>query len=407
MQPLQMDYDLAVIGGGMVGMSLAIGAAQLGLNVAVVDRQQLSSQLDAAYDGRVSAIAAGSARLLESIGVWQAMQPHGEPILDIRVIDGHSRAFLHYDHREVGSAPFGHILENRHIRSALHEAAREQRGLTLLEATSVAAMDGEQGCRTLTLAGSHAGKLRCKLLVAADGKRSQIRQMAGIGVTSWPYRQIAIVCTIEHEAPHHGLALECFYPAGPFAVLPMQRNRSSLVWVEPVERAAIYLALCDAELISEISERLGDYLGAVTHVLHRFSYPLSLMHARRMTDERLALAGDAAHGMHPIAGQGVNLGFRDVAVLMDLLESQHALGLDIGAASLLSHYARWRAFDNVAMLAATDGINRLFSNDIAPIRWARSLGLLGVSKLPQMKRFFMLHAMGLTGDLPRRMQRAA
>ena len=400
MQQIQRDYDVAIVGGGMVGMSLAIGCARLGLQVAVIDRDQLSSQLEAAYDGRVSAVARGSALILEHIGAWQEMVAYGEPILDIRVSDDHAPVFLHYDHREVGDEPFGHILENRHIRRVLHEVAAGCANLHLLETSSVSTCMTNTQHAVLTLAGQHSGELHARLLVAADGKHSQVRGMMGIDTTSWNYDQTAIVTTIDHEKPHYGLAQERFLPAGPFAVLPMQGQRSSLVWVEPQDRAPVYMALDDDEFIQEISERVGGYLGRITAVSHRHTYPLSLMHARRYTGDRFALAGDAAHGMHPIAGQGVNLGFRDVGVLLELIEQQHKLGLDIGGAALLAHYERWRAFDNVTMLAATDLINRLFSNNVIPLQAARRVGLWMVGQMPPVKRFFMRHAMGLTGDAP-------
>ena len=282
-------------------------------------------------------------------------------------------------------------------------------------------------------------------MIGADGKQSQVRALAGIKATEWKYKQTAIVCTIRHELPHHGLAQERFLPAGPFAVLPMtpifpsplvgeggaQRRergylkdnskipplpnplpqgerenfyRSSLVWVEPDDRIKLYLELPEKEFAQEIHERVGDYLGTIETAGQRFSYPLSLMHANTYISDRLALIGDAAHAIHPIAGQGVNLGFRDVGVLAELITARFRLGLDIGSDEVLAHYQRWRRFDNVAMLAVTDGLNRLFSNNLLPIRVARDLGLWTVAKLPPLKRFFMRDAMGLTGDLPEMMK---
>ncbi len=225
--------------------------------------------------------------------------------------------------------------------------------------------------------------------------------MAGIGAGEWPYNQTAIVCTIKHEKSHDGLAQERFLPAGPFAVLPMTDNRSSLVWVEPKDRVQIYLDLPEEEFVQEITERVGDYLGKISVEGKRFSYPLSVMHAKTYVGKRLALIGDAAHAIHPIAGQGVNLGFRDVAVLTELLAERHHAGLDIGDDATLAHYQQWRRFDNTTMLFVTDGLTRLFSNNIIPIKLARNFGMWAVGKMPPVKRFFMRHAMGYEGDMPR------
>ncbi len=391
-------FDVAICGGGMVGMSLGIALAQAGLAVALVEKTALSSQLELSFDGRVSAIAEGSRRILDSIGAWKTMAAEAEPILDIRVSDGDAPFFLHYDHREVGDAPFGFIVENRYIRHALHQAAAALPTLTVMDKTEVQSFERDDVGVTLRLKDK---ELRCRLLVGADGKQSQIRTWVGITSVDWKYRQTAIVCTIKHELPHGGLAQERFLPAGPFAVLPMRRNHSSLVWVEPDDRVKLYMELPEEEFVQEISERVGEYLGGIETAGPRFSYPLSLMHAKRYVAPRLALIGDAAHAIHPIAGQGVNLGFRDVGALAELVIDRFRLGLDVGSDDVLAHYQRWRRFDNVAMLAVTDGLNRLFCTGWAPVRLARGAGLWAVGKLPPLKRFFMRDAMGLVGDLPR------
>ena len=402
------SYDIAIAGGGIVGMSLAVALGSEGMRVAVLEKLKLSAQLEPAFDGRVSAIALGSKHILDNIGAWEAMAPHAEPILDIRVSDGHTPIFLHYDHHEVGNEPFGYIIENRYIRHALHKAARALPTITLMENCTVEKFENTGAGITLTFSNNQqpatSNSLNCRLLVGAEGKQSPTRRFAGIGVTEWSYNQTAIVCTIRHEKPHHGLAQERFLPAGPFAVLPMQGNRSSLVWVEPNDRVKLYLDLPEAEFVQEIRERTGNYLGTITLEGKRFSYPLALSHARTYVGNRIALIGDAAHGMHPIAGQGVNLGFRDVAALAELLVQPFKLGLDIAGDDILSHYQRWRRFDNVTMLAVTDGLNRLFSNNVIPLRLARDLGLWAVGKMPPLKRFFMRQAMGLTGDIPKLMR---
>lgn len=428
-------FDVAIIGGGMVGMSLGLALAQGGVRVALIEKTASPSQLEPSFDGRVSAIAEGSRRVLAALGAWEHMKAHAEPILDIRVSDGRAPFFLHYDHREAGDAPFGYIAQNRHIRHALHQAAAGLSNLTIMDRMEVADFESDDTGVTIRLnsptfpplqAGGveantspvygerEVGKssIRCRLLVGADGKQSGIRAASGIETTEWKYRQTAIVCTIQHELPHYGLAQERFLPAGPFAVLPMpdpasEEHRSSLVWVEPDERVSLYLDLPEDEFVQEIRERVGDYLGKISTVGQRFSYPLSLMHAKRYIGKRLALIGDAAHAIHPIAGQGVNLGFRDVAVLAELVLERFRLGLDIGGDDVLSHYQRWRRFDNTVMLAVTDGLNRLFGNGLAPVRLARGLGLWAVGKLPPLKRVFMRDAMGLLGDLPAMMKESA
>jgi 2-octaprenyl-6-methoxyphenol hydroxylase len=396
--------DIIITGGGMVGMSAGIALARLGLRVIVLERMAMPAQLAPAFDGRVSAIALGSMRLLQRIGAWDFMAPHAEPIRDIHVSDGDSPFFVHYDHRDIGDEPFGTILENRHIRHGLQQAAALWPELTIIDNARVAAFENSGGQAHVTLEDGRT--FSAPLALAADGRQSMLRELAGIEATLRDYRQVAIVATIAHTRPHHGLAQERFLPAGPFAVLPMQGNRSSLVWVEPQDRARLYIDLPKEECEQEIAERVGGYLGTVTLAGERFAYPLAAVHTKTYIASRLALVGDAAHGIHPIAGQGVNLGFRDVAVLEELIRKQHALGLDIGADSLLAHYQRWRRFDNVSMLGVTDGLNQLFCNTLLPVKTARGLGLWTVNKLPPLKRFFMKHAMGLAGDVPEAMQKA-
>jgi 2-octaprenyl-6-methoxyphenol hydroxylase len=280
--------------------------------------------------------------------------------------------------------------------------ARATSNLALLTSTNITSTERDAYGVTVTLANGELYK--AALLVAADGKRSRIRAEAGIKTVETGYNQTALVCTIEHSLPHAGLALERFLPAGPFAALPMKGNRSAIVWSETPEHAKHMLALSPAAFDAEIASRLGDYLGSVHATGKRFSYPLFLVLAKSYIATRLALVGDAAHGIHPIAGQGVNVGFRDVAVLAELIEDAIKLGMDIGSDSLLEHYQQWRRFDVVAMSAVTDGITRLFSNDITPIRAGRRTGLRIVNNIRPMKRLFMRHAMGLLGDLPRLMQ---
>lgn len=390
---MRKNYDTIIVGAGLVGMSMALALARGGLNVAVIEKTDINTQLEPEFDGRVSAISFGSQRILDNIGAWKFMLPYAELILDIRVTDGATPFFLHFNHHEIGDDPFGYIVENRHIRHALHKTASQLENLTLIDNFSIKNLT--QNSDNATIVGINNKTLCAKLLIAADGRASQVRKLVGIKKTSWNYGQTAIVCTIKHELPHHGLAQERFFPIGPFAILPMIGNRSSLVWVEPNDRVKLYLELPEEEFVQEIAERVGGYLGEIRTIGRRFSYPLSLLHAKKYISQRVALIGDAAHGMHPIAGQGVNLGFRDIDVLAELINRQNSLGLDIGEQSLLINYAHMRSFDNVSMLAVTDFITRLFSNNIIPLRAVRDIGLLAVGKLTPLKKIFMRHAMGV------------
>ena len=391
--------DVAICGGGLVGLTLGVALARHGVSCAVIDPAPPEAMTSTEFDGRVSSISLGSKRVLEGIGVWPGVADQASPILEIRVSDNNSPLFLHYDHSEVGDEPLGWMVENRRLRAAL---LAEAAGLPVLHqftrvgvATVVEAGEGAE----VTLDDGRI--ITARLAVAADGRRSRIREAAGIGVVQWSYEQVGIVCTVHHERPHRNIAHERFLPAGPFAILPMTDNRSSLVWTERAARAPEFMALDDAGFLAALSDRFGDFMGALEVVGPRWSYPLSLVHAERYTAPRLALVGDAAHGIHPIAGQGFNLGIRDVAALAELVVERRRLGLDVGAPDLLAHYQRWRRFDTTLLIAMTDGLNRLFSNDIPPVQLVRDIGLAAVNSSAPLKRVFMRHAMGVVGDLPR------
>ncbi|MBV8651340.1 MAG: UbiH/UbiF/VisC/COQ6 family ubiquinone biosynthesis hydroxylase [Alphaproteobacteria bacterium] len=391
--------ELIVSGGGLVGLTLAIAAAAAGLEVTVVDREAPPRAVAEAFDGRSSAIAFGSQRVLAGIGLWDKIAPEAEPIREIRVADGESPLFLHYDHAELGDDPLGYIVENRVIRRALFARVAELPNLRhLAPATVVAAERGAAGVKVELEDGR---SLRGALLVGAEGRLSPLRRAAGIRTIEWSYPQIGIVCTVHHERPHLGIAVEHFLPAGPFAILPMTGDRSSIVWTERAAIAPRMMALSDEGFLAELSKRFGDFLGTLRVVGPRWSYPLALMHAQSYVGQRLALIGDAAHVIHPIAGQGLNLGLRDVAALAELIVDTRRLGLDIGNAETLKRYERWRRFDTTTLAVVTDGLNRLFSNQLAPLALVRDVGLSIVNRLPPAKRFLMRHAMGLVGDLPR------
>jgi 2-octaprenyl-6-methoxyphenol hydroxylase len=394
--------DILICGGGMVGVPLGLAAAQGGLSVAVIDTLAPSQVLDAGFDGRVSALAYASVRMLTALGVWPHLAKHAQPITEILVTDGKadgpaSPFSLHFDAAEVGTASLGHIAENRHIRAALYAALPPN--LTLIAPATVTRLDTTGGHVIAHL--SNGEQIEAALAVAADGRDSKLRGQQGIGVIGWSYPQTGIVATVAHERPHNGVAYEHFLPSGPFAILPMTENRSSLVWTERADKAPAMLAMNEAAFNAEVARRFGDHLGATNVVGGRWSYPLSFHLARDFVRPRFALAGDCAHGIHPIAGQGLNLGLKDAAALAETLLDAARLGRDLGALDTLKRYERWRRFDAFALAASTDALNRLFSNDIAPLRQLRDLGLGIVDAIGPARRFFMRHAGGDIGKLPR------
>ncbi len=402
--------DVLIVGGGLVGLTLARALGSAGLAVVVVDRERPARAADDAFDGRGSAIAWGSAQVLRGLGLWDDLAAHAEPIRDIRVSDGESHLFLHYDHRHSGltaagsPAPLGYIIENRFIRRALYAALAATSEVQLLAPAEVAVLERTPARVAAQLADGR--RVWARIAVACDGRDSPIRAAAGIDAVRWSYDQIGIVAAVVHARPHHGMAHERFLPAGPFAVLPLPdsaagEHQSSIVWTERAALAPALLKLPDQEFSAEIARRFGDGLGAIRVAGPRWSYPLGLVHAHRYTTLRLVLAGDAAHAIHPIAGQGLNLGLRDVAALAECLVDAARLGLDIGVGDALARYERWRRFDNLVLAATTDSLNRLFSTGVVPIRIMRDVGLALVNRAPAAKRLFMRHAMGMLGDLPR------
>lgn len=397
-----LNAEILIIGGGLAGGTLACILASQGIETVVIDREAPSEQLDPHYDGRASAIALGSQRVLVGAGLWEDLENDSATIQDIRVADGDSLLFVHYDHQDLGGEPFGFMVENRRHRVALAKRFAELDKLTVRAPDCLETLEHTADGVTAVLKGGDT--VHANLVVGADGRNSEVRKRAGIQLTGWSYNQSGIVCTVRHEKPHNNVAYEHFLPAGPFAILPLMDNQSCIVWTERSDLTPTMMALDDDEFGAELSERFGDFLGTVEVVGERWSYPLSLQFAERTTDQRLVLIADAAHGMHPIAGQGLNMGLRDVAALAEVIVDARRLGQDVGTATVLDRYERWRRFDNTLMLAMTDVLNRLFSNDIAPIRLARDLGLGIVNKIPPLKKLLMRHAMGLVGDLPRLIQ---
>jgi 2-octaprenyl-6-methoxyphenol hydroxylase len=397
-------FDLLVIGGGLTGLALACAVAGEGLRVLLVERARLAATVAPPFDGRVTAIAPGSRCLLDAIGVWPTLAADAEPILDIEVGERDSPLRVHYDHRQVGDEPLGHIVENRLLRSALlaRVEALSASSLVLAAPERIARLDRRGAAAAVRLEGGLAAQ--ASLCAVAEGRESQTRAAAGIEVMRWDYDQTGMVATVGHALPHRGLAIERFFASGPFAILPMTGNRSSIVWAADNRLARDLIGLDDAQFTDELAERFGDGLGALELAGPRWHYPLSMVQAERYTARRLALVGDAARAIHPIAGQGWNLALRDVAALAELAIDARRLGLDPGSAQVLARYERWRRFDSLALIAITDGLNRLFANDLLPLRLAREAGLGMVERIAPLKGFFMRHAMGLLGDLPRAMR---
>ena len=409
---LLFDGDVAVAGGGMAGLTLALALHKAGVSVCVIDAQPLEALNAPAYDGRASALAYTSWRMLKAIGAADHLREHVQPIEDILVVDGRpydglkpggpGREQLHFDRREISpdddGEALGYMAENRWTRVALASAA-EACGLQVIAPERITGMtDGKAGRAALTL--ESGARVEARLIVACDGKFSRLREQAGIRTWGRDYGQKGLVLTVAHEKPHGGVAYEFFMPAGPFAILPLPGNRSSLVWTERSAAADALVAMDEAGFQDALEARFGDFLGAVRPDSPKWSYPLGLKSAETFIGPRLALVGDAARAIHPIAGQGFNLGVRDAAVLAETIVEAKRAGLDPGSPSSLAPYERWRKTDSAALSVGTDFFNTLFSNDHASIRLARGLGLGLVDRIPAARRFFMRTAGGETGDLP-------
>jgi 2-octaprenyl-6-methoxyphenol hydroxylase len=396
--------DVLIGGAGVAGLALAVALRQGlgdGFRVTVAD-PALDHTLS---DPRASAIVAAAERLLQAIGVWERIAGEAQPILDMvvtdsRLSDAVRPAFLTFDGDAEPGQPFAHMVENGPLHAALLDKAREA-GVVLRPAAIITAATSASGAPDLdvTLAGGE--RLRARLLVAADGARSGIRARAGIPIRGWDYGQSAIVATVAHERDHGGRAEEHFLPAGPFAILPLRHCRSSIVWTEHAAEAERILGLPEPEFHAELERRFGLHLGAIAAVGPRRAFPIGLWIARTFIGERLALIGDAAHVIHPIAGQGLNMGLKDVAALAETIADAARLGLDPGSAATLERYQRWRRFDTMAMGVATDSLNRLFSNRSDILRFARDLGLGLVDRLPALKQLFIREAAGLVGEVPK------
>lgn len=392
-------YDVIILGGGLVGLTLALSLTAHGVRCAVIDPAEPDAGLAPGFDGRVSAIASASWHMLSAIGVGKHLEGKGCPIERIWVSDGLDPGALDFVPPE-GDGPMGIMFENRETRIALAATAREASSLTRYQPDRAVAIDRNLNQVDITLASGQ--RISGALLVAAEGRNSPTRESAGIRIARWNYDHVAMVSAIDHDISHANTAYEIFYPGGPFALLPMlPGTRSAVVWTVPVQHAAAMLALGERGWLTEAQKRIGGFLGDIHLAAPRASYPLGFHHAAKITDTRLALAGDAAHGVHPIAGQGLNLGFRDVAALTEVIVEGMRLGLDPGDAQLLERYQRWRGLDALSVSVAMDGLVRLFDVPGKAASAIRRFGLGAVQKLPPLKNRFMAEARGESGALPR------
>jgi 2-octaprenyl-6-methoxyphenol hydroxylase len=405
------DIDVIIAGAGVAGATLALALKQGGLTPVLIDPVEFDAQVAPTFDGRAWAIAYAAFRQWRALGIGEALEPHAQRIEQILVTDGQtpgaaahgpSPFFLRFDSAEIADSsdgePLGYLLENRHVRAALARAVMDA-GIEVLAPARVASAAFGPREAVVTLADGRT--LRAPVAVGAEGRGSVIRTAAGIGAIGWDYKQTGVVATVRLEKPHQGVAHEYFLPGGPFAILPLTGNRASLVWTESLSRGAALKAARPEVFHAHLRRRFGDLLGEATVEGPVFTYPLSLQLAERFTAPRAALLGDAAHGVHPIAGQGLNLGLKGAAALAEVLVEAMRLGEDIGSEAVLERYAAWRRFDTVTLSAGMDAFVRLFSNDNPLLRLARGAGMAAVNRIGPARRFFMTEAGGAVGDLPR------
>ncbi len=398
----QIKPDVVIAGGGINGAVLALGLARIGLAVVVVDKGAGKVE----PDGRAYALNLGVQRMLTVFGLWGDLQAHSEPILDMKISDangaGISPFYLHFNRAMMEGEALGFLIEDAPLRGVLSKAVDKHPLITVLSNTQVCGHTLTNGGVEISVSPNKT--IHAKLLIGCDGRDSQVAKNAGIVRIGWDYPQSALVCALHHTKPHHGTAHQIFTPNGPLAVLPLRGNRVSIVWTQERNRAALIHGLDDAGYLAILRETLGDFLGEVALDGTRGAYPLGLALTESFVRARVALVGDSAHGIHPLAGQGLNLGLFDSAALCQVLFDAGQNGEDIGAVSVLNRYQVWRRFDTCAMALATDGLNRLFSNDVPLVRGIRGLGLGAINALPFAKQGFARLGAGAGADVPRFMQ---
>lgn len=402
--PMNRELDVIVAGGGLNGPALALALAQAGLHVAVIDARPARARASDDFDGRAYALAAASQRLLAALGVWPSLASVAQPMLGVKTSDGVPKAgvapfFLGFDHHELEEGPMGFMVEDRHLYAAFLDAIGASPNITLIDGTTVVGQSIHGSGVEVAL--SSGGVARARVLVGCDGRQSGVAKRAGIRRNGWGYGQTALVNAIRPEIPHQGIAHQVFLPSGPLAILPLSEGRASIVWSETERNAKVIAQMSDADYLELLESKIGHITGKLTLTGVRFSYPLNLTLADRYIDTRLALVGDAAHGVHPIAGQGLNLGLRDVAALAEVIAEARARGEDIGATDVLERYQSWRRFDSTALALGMDAVNRLFSNTNPLLAVARGIGMRAIGGLEAPRRAFMREAAGLSGATPK------
>ena len=401
---MKHDADVIIAGGGLNGLTLAHALASGGLTTIVVDPKAVKMRAKPGFDGRSYALSQASIRVLTALDLWSDLAADSQPILDIIVTDGRagegpSPFVLEFHGTELESGPMGQMVEDRYLRPSLIAALKTKGCVTQIEGLTVTDHIPDTSGLTVTL--SDGQTLRASVLIGCDGKQSPTATRAGIKRKGWDYGQSSLVCALTHAKPHKGIAHQFFTPEGPLAILPLKGNRSSIVWTDRTDRASQIQSASEGDYLAALQPRFGDFLGDISLAGDRFTYPLSLSVAEAFVSDRIALLGDAAHSVHPIAGQGLNAGLKDVAALAETLVDAKRRGEDLGRRDVLDRYQRWRRFDTNALAFATDGFNRLFSNDNPILRTVRDLGMGAVNAMPGLRRNVIREAAGLSGDLPR------
>jgi 2-octaprenyl-6-methoxyphenol hydroxylase len=400
---LSMDYDVIIAGGGLNGLTLALALDSAGITTVVIDAFAPQESLSPKFDGRSYALSAASKKMLDALGLWEDLAHHAEPMLEIKVSDGAageapSPFVMQFGDDDFSQGPMGFMVEDRHLRARLAQAVKAS-NVTLQSGQTITNQTIHSTHVTVAIDGHRP--ITAAVLVGADGRNSRTAKTAGLTRTGWNYNQYSLVCAISHEKPHHGIAHQYFMPSGPLAILPLTQNRSGIVWTEQQHVAQNIHSLSDADYLDILRPRFGDFLGEISLAGSRYIYPLSLSTTHRMIAPRVALVGDAAHAVHPIAGQGLNSGFKDVAALAEVLCDTRRRGQDLGIHTTLAEYQKWRGFDNALLCTATNSFNRLFSNNNPLLRGIRDLGMGLINAAPKLRKNFVATAAGAAGDPPR------
>ena len=396
-------FDVIVGGGGLIGCIVALALSQSGFSVALIEGPHTTKKSRKKFDGRAYALALASKRMLSALDLWDAVKSNAEAILNIKVSDGAigngaSPLHMHFDHQELEDGPMGYMIEDRFLRIELAKNLKSNALIDKFRSKSIVDQKTYKGFIEVKLDSGQV--LKAKMLIGSDGKNSAIGKRAGLRRLIHNYKQISLVAAVSHQYPHFGEAHQFFVPAGPIAILPLPKNRSSVVWTEDEVTAKKVMELNDNRFLDELKDRFGDFRGHISLNGDRFSYPLSLSISEKLTSDRVVLVGDAAHSLHPIAGQGLNLGFRDIASLVEVITVAARRGEDIGSLDVLKRYSSWRNLDRISITAVTHGVNKLFSNDNSVLRLSRDLGMAAINLLPSLKRSLIREASGVSGDIP-------